>query len=380
MNQQATPDRTYSRFRITGVALLLVAACGIGVLWAAKRHTLNQEAQGLRAGEAAGPRVRVTSATQEGGDGLLNLQGEAQPYASTTLYAKVSGFLRQIHVDKGSPVRQGQVLALLESAETDRDASALKADYENKRRSAERMKELARQGIISSQALEDAESTAQVAREKLASQAAVQGYQRIIAPFSGVVTQRFADPGAMLQNGGSTSTAQPVLSVAQVDRLRVVLFLDQQVAARVKVGTPVEVRSSDRPDQIRQISISRLAGALDTKTKTLLAEADLDNRDGAFLAGGAVLVSLKLPAHVGAPQIPSEAVTIRENKPQVVVVGPDQRVSFHPVILSDDTGTRVQVLQGLKPGEKVILSPAVTLKDGDRVQPVEAPAAAPTGK
>ncbi|MBP1628171.1 MAG: efflux transporter, family, subunit [Holophagaceae bacterium] len=380
MNLQTTPDRSFSRFRITGVALLLVAACGIGVLWAAKRHGLNHESEGLRADQAAGPRVRVAVATQEGGDGLLGLQGEAQPYAATTLYAKVSGFLRQIHVDKGSPVRQGQVLAVLESAETDRDTLALKADYENKRRSAERMKELSRQGIISAQALEDAESAAQVAREKLGSQAAVQGYQRIVAPFTGVVTQRFTDPGALLQNGGSTSTAQPVLSIAQVDRLRVVLYLDQQVAARVKIGTPLEVRPADRPDQVRQICISRLAGAVDAKTKTLLVEADLDNKDGAFLPGGAVRVNLKLPAYAGSLQIPSEAVALRENKPQVAVVGSDQRVAFRPVVAGDDSGTRVKVLQGLKPGDKVILSPAITLKDGDKVQAVDVEAGKPTPK
>lgn len=377
MNTQPTPDRAYSRFRLTGVAILLVAACGIGILWAAKRHALAKETQGLKAAQADGPRVRVATVAKEGQDSFLSLQGEAQPYAATTLYAKVSGFLRQIHVDKGSPVRKGQVLAVLESAETNLDTSALKADYENKRRSAARMKELARQGIISAQALEDAESTAQVAREKLGSQAAVQGYQRIIAPFSGVVTQRFADPGALLQNAGSTSTAQPVLSLAQVDRLRVVLYLDQQVAARVKVGTPVAISSSDRPDQIRQATISRLAGAVDPKTRTLLAEADLDNRDRAFLAGGAVLVNLKLPTRDGALQIPSEAVALREGRPQVAVVGLDQRVGFRPVVPGDDSGTRVQILRGLNPGEKVILSPAVTLKDGDKVQPVEAPPSNP---
>jgi len=380
MNQPSTPDRSYSRFRLGGVVFLIIAAAGIGVLWASKRHSLTQEAHSLQGDQAAGTRVRVAPVTQDSGDGKLSIQAEAQPYASTTLYSKLSGFLRQIHVDKGSKVRQGQVLAVVESVETDRDTLALKADYEYKNRAAERNRLLAKQGIVSAQALEDAESAAKVAKEKLGSQATLQGYQRLVAPYSGVITQRFVDVGALLQNGGSTSTAQPVLSMAQVDRLRVVLYLDQQVAGRVKVGTPLEVRSSDRPDQVRQITVSRLAGAVDTKTRTLLAEADLDNRDGAFLAGGSVLVSLKLPAHAQALQIPSEAVALREGKALVAVVGADQRIAYRSVVIGDDTGTRVQVLQGLKPGEKVVLSPAVTLKEGDRVQAVEAEAAKPAGK
>lgn len=380
MNTQPAPERAHSRFHVGGVIVILAAACAIGGLWLSKRQAHASEARRRIAAESAGPKVRVATAGQEADGSQLSLQAEAQPYAATTLYAKVSGFLRRIQVDKGSPVHQGQFLALLESAETDRDTLALKADYENKRRSAERMKALARQGIISAQDLEDSVSAANIAREKLASQSVLQGYQRIVAPFSGVVTQRYVDPGALVQNAGSTSTAQPILSIAQVDRLRVVFYLDQQVASRVKVGTPLSVRSLERPDQVRQIRISRLAGAVDSRTRTLLAEADLDNRDGAFLPGGAVVAELQVPRRNGALLIPSEAVTLRENRTMVSVVGPDHRAAFRPVVVGDDTGIRVQIIHGLQPGEKVILSPAVTLRDGDKVQPVEAEAGKPERK
>ena len=379
MSTPSNPDRAYSRFRITGVALVVIAACGIGTLWGVQRLRLSKEGRALKSAQAEGPRVRVAVAGQDGAGGTLTFQGEALPNVSTTLYAKVSGFLRRISVDKGSPVRQGQVLAVLESTETDRDTSALKADFENKRRSADRTQALAKQGIVSAQAVEDAEAAANVAKEKLASQAAVQGYQRIVAPFSGVVTQRFADPGAMVQNGGTTSTAQPILSLAQVDRLRVALYLDQQVASRVKVGTELEVSPADRPDAVKKIVISRLAGALDSKTRTLLAEADLDNHDGLVLAGGSVQVTLKLPSRPGSLQVPSEAVVLREGRTFVAVAGSDHRFALRPVVLGDDTGQRVQVLQGLQAGERVILSPPVTLKNGDKVQAVET-AAVPAGK
>jgi len=366
-----TAQTSFSRFRLGGVVLLLAAAASITALWALQRAGVKAEASRLRNQEEAGPRVRVAQVGGEGDGRVVELNGEALPFESTTLYAKVSGFLREIRVDKGSRVAKGQVLAVLESAEVNTDARALKADAENKRRQAERVRKLAREGVISSRDLEDAEAAARIAEEKLASQAALQGYLTVTAPFSGVVTQRFADPGALIQNGASTTTAQPIVALAQVERLRVAFYLDQGMAARVKPGQALSVRPVDRPDLSRSIQVSRISGALDPRTRTRLAEADLENRDGAFVAGGAVLVSLPLPREEGRLEIPSEAVLIKGDKTFAAVVGPDGRLAIRPVLLGEDTGSRVRVLQGLKAGEKVVMNPSATLKDGDRVQPVD---------
>jgi multidrug efflux pump subunit AcrA (membrane-fusion protein) len=119
------------------------------------------------------------------------------------------------------------------------------------------------------------------------------------------------------------------------------------------------------------VKVARLAGALDPKTRTLLAEADLDNRDGAFLAGGAVQVSLNLPAEAGRLEIPSEGVLLKGDKTFAAVVGPDQKLNLRPILVGEDSGTRVRILQGLKAGDRVVLNPPSTCKDGDLVQPVE---------
>lgn len=364
-------DPGFSRFRLGGVALLVVAGLSIGTLWAIQRSAVHREATALKAAEAAGPRLRVAVVGADTEARSLDLPGEAMPQLATTLYAKVSGFLREIRVDKGSPVRQGQVLALIESTEVDRDAQALKADAENKRRYAERARQLNRQGILSARDLEDAEAAARIAEEKLASQEVLLGYRKVVAPFSGVITQRHADPGALIQNGGNSSAAQPILSLAQVDRLRVSFYLDQQAASRVKVGQELSVRPADRADLTRTVKVARISGALDARTRTLLAEADLDNRDGAFPAGGAVQVSLRLPQLPGQLGIPSEAVLLKGDRSLAVVVGPDRRLAFRPVQLGEDTGSRVRVLKGLQAGEQVVLNPSLTLKEGELVQPVE---------
>ncbi|BDU77336.1 efflux RND transporter periplasmic adaptor subunit [Mesoterricola sediminis] len=366
-----TADTSFSRFRLGGVALLAAAAAAIGVLWAFQRAGVAREAAHLRANEEAGPRVRVARVGGGGDTGALELNGDALPWESTTLYAKASGFLREIRVDKGTRVAKGQVLAVIESSEVNTDARALKADAENKRRYAERLKKLSQDGVISSRDLEDAEAAARIAEEKLASQKALQGYLTVTAPFAGVITQRFADPGALIQNAGSSTSAQPVVALAHVERLRVTFYLDQAVAARVKPGQAVTVRPIDRPDLTRQVTVARFSGALDPRTRTRLAEADLDNRDGAFVPGGAVIVGLALPREANRLEIPSEAVLTRGDKTFAAVVGPDQRLVVRPVALGEDNGSRVRVLQGLQAGDRVVLNPPVTLKDGDRVQPVD---------
>jgi RND family efflux transporter MFP subunit len=354
-------------FKLGGIATLAVALLGVGGLLWARQSGLKQEARQRRADLDAGPRVRVAKVGTQGSERGLVLQGEALPYASTTLYAKVSGFLRSIPVDKGSVVAKGQVVAVVESPETDRDTQALQADAENKRKNAERSRALGKDGLLSPRDVEQAEADAQVADAKLASQATLRGYQVVRAPFGGVVTQRFADPGALVQNGGATSTAQPLITLAQVERLRVTAYLDASVAPLVKAGTAMEVRPSERLDLVRQATVSRVAGALDPRTRTLLVEADLENRDGAFLAGGFVQIGLKVKAS-SRFAVPVEAVALREGKPYAAVLQPDGRIRFQALQLGEEEDQRLRVLGGLQPGDTVVLNPPFGLKDGDRVQ------------
>ena len=355
-------------FKLGGALTVVVAILGLGGLLWTRQSGLKQEGQDRRDAVAAGPRVRVVKLGATGAERDLNLQGEALPYASTTLYAKVSGFLRSIPVDKGSSVAKGQLVAIVESPETDTDTKALEADALNKRANAARSQALGKEGLLSPRDVEQAVADARMADAKLASQATLKGYQEVRAPFSGVITQRFADPGALVQNGGSSSTAQPLVTLAQVDRLRVTLYLDAAVAPLVKVGTTFDVRPAERPELLRQAKVSRIAGALDAKTRTLLVEADLDNHDGAFLAGGFVQVALKVKAS-SRFAIPVEAVMLREGKSLAAVLQPDGKVRFQTLQLGEEGDSGIRVLGGVQPGDTVLLNPPFGLKDGDRVQP-----------
>ncbi len=362
-----------SAFKRGGIIVLVVAAGGVGGMLLAKQAATRRQARHLQAALAAGPYVRTARITLEGGARGVTVQGEALPYATTTLYAKVSGFLARIPVDKGSVVAKGQLIAVLESPETDRQTQALRADALNKRRVAQRAVILGRDGLMSPQDVEQAVTAARVAEATLASQAVLKGYELVRAPFSGVVTQRFVDPGALIQNAGSTASAQPLVTLDQVDRLRVSFYLDASVAGAVQVGTPMEVRSVDHPGVTREIRVSRLAGALDPRTRTLLAEGDLDNRDHAFLPGGFVDVSIK----VQVPErltVPDEGIILRQGHPFAAVVRSGGRVHLQPLQLGEEAGGGVRVLRGLKDGDVVVLNPPADLREGDRVQAVGSPA------
>jgi multidrug efflux pump subunit AcrA (membrane-fusion protein) len=147
----------------------------------------------------------------------------------------------------------------------------------------------------------------------------------------------------------------------------VTFFLDQGAASLVRPGQEVDVSPADRPDVVSRGRLSRVAGTLDVRTRTMLAEADLDNREGTFVGGGYVRVTLRLPKGNGRLEIPSEALLMKADKPFAATLA-GGRVHLQSLVLGDDIGTRVRVLVGLQAGDRVILNPNPGLRDGDMVQ------------
>lgn len=363
-------DRPMGLYR-TGIAGLLVACGLVGGLMALKRHDLGREVRDRKATADAGPLVKVQNVALSDAVQTLQLQGEALPMVSTTLYAKLSGYLRTISVDKGDRVRAGQTLAVIESQETDRDYQSLLADAENKRRNARRSEALGKDQLLSAKDVEQAQADARMAEARLASQAVQRGYQVVKAPFDGTVTARFADPGALVQNAAnSQSSALPLVTVARVDRLKVTVYLDQRYAALLHKGDSVRLTSSDLTVPV-EAHISRISGELDLRTRMLLAEAEVDNRDGRIVPGSflQVQLALKLPQHL---EIPVEALIVRGDKTFVAVVGADHHVTLRPVTLGEEDHQRLPVLSGLKAGETVILNPGDAAQEGSLVRPVPA--------
>lgn len=318
----------------------------------------------------AGPKVLAVAATLSDTQETVTLTGETRPYATVTLYAKVSGYLGDIKVDKGDEVKKNQILGIVNSPETSQAYQAALADAQNKRAISNRMKELKAKNLVSAQEAEQAYSDADIADAKLNSAAVMKGYEILRAPFDGMVTARFVDPGILVQNAANSQTSsQPVVTVSQVDRLRIYVYVDQRYAFYVQKGEDVRIGVDERPELKLTAKVARVAGELDPKTRMMLVEIELDNSKKEIVAGSFVKVALdvKVPAY---PQVPVDSVVINGTKSYVPVVSPEGILNYREVSPGDNDGKNVKILSGLKTGEMVALNVGNSIPDGGHVRTV----------
>lgn len=353
-------------------ALLLLLAAIMAYVSLANRRELNlqAEAQARESTLRAGPRVQFIVAAPGPSEKRVELVGEAKPYAQVTLYAKVSGYLREIKVDIGDRVAKDQLLALIDSPELDRQYEAALADAKNKEAEAKRYADLLPKKAVSTESAEDRATAARVAQKNLAALEAQKDYKIIRAPFAGTITARFVDTGALIQNAGnSVAAATPVVAVSQLDRLKVCAYADQTTASAIQVGDRADIWDSARPEKKVSAALSRTSVQLNGRTRTLLLEFDVDNRQGVFIPGSFVQVILvsHAPARV---QLPVEALNFRGNKPFAAVLGQDNRINLRPLVIEESDGKMVKLESGVEEGEKVALSAGADLSDGDIVQPI----------
>lgn len=370
-----SPRRRSAVVYLAGLGALVLVAFGVITLDARRKSQAQADALVREETVRRGPRVRLADVKRSAGVRHLVLQGEARPYAEVTLYAKVAGYLRDLRVDKGDRVKANQVLATVIAPELDAQYLAAEADARNKRVNAKRLTALAPSGVVSAQELEQGQAAADVAEATQAALSNQRDYRVIRAPFSGVVTARFADPGTLIQSAANAqSGAVPIVSIAKGDTLRVYVYLDQASASFVRVGDVATIRVPEKPGWSRQAKVTRSAGALSPKTRTMQTEVDIENADGAILPGSYVDVGLdvKVPSLL---EMPAEALVMRGEKTAVAVVDGEHRVHYRPVVVADDDGQQVRLISGVTEGERVALNLGSDTSDGSPVQVVEAPRA-----
>lgn len=369
-----SPVRRSIFMYVAGLGALGATLLGVWGLGARRSSRAADEARGRTEEQARGPRVRVAPVTQSPPERELVLQGEARPFLSVTLYAKVSGYLTNMRADKGDRVKARQVIATIASPELDQQYAAALADARNKRINADRVNALGPSGVVSKQETDLARANADVAEATQGSISAQRDYRTIRAPFDGTVTARFADPGALIQAATNAQTgAVPIVTVSKTDRLRIYVYLDQGSAALVHVGDPALLRVPERPGFVRKAAITRVSGELAPRTRTMLTEIDVDNADGAILPGSFVRVSIRVKTPA-LPEIPVEALVTRQDKAFVPVVDGGGRLRYRPVNVADDDGKSVRLLDGVTVGERVALNVGNEVEDGAQVQVVTAPA------
>lgn len=369
----SAPPRSFAIFYVIGIALVAAAAGGA---WYYKKGRDAQDAEQVRAKAAqlaAGPTVPVAKAVQGPNVRRIALVGEAVPVLSTTLYGKLSGYLSRITVDVGDTVKNGQLIAEIQAPEIDAQIATIATGLDNKRQLARRARELTAQGFFSQQALDNADNDVRVAQAQIAELRTQAGYRTVKAPFTGVVTNRYADPGALVQNASTNqATAQPLVTIADVSRLRVTVFVEQADAPNVKSGLDVEVVDAAAPERKVTGKVARVSGELDARTRTRRADVEFDNADGRFLPGSFVNVSILIPA-TSYVEVPAGALVTRDKKPMLAVVGADSHVHFTPIVVAGTDGKVLRIASGIEVGTPVAVSPPASLADGGKITPQAPP-------
>jgi RND family efflux transporter MFP subunit len=354
---------------VCGLGGVVLVGLGVVALSMVRTSQVRAEAEARAAAVKAGPRIQTAGVERAGGEKELVLQGEARPYMSATLYAKLSGYLRELKVDKGDSVRADQVLAIIDSVELDRQYDAAVADMRYKQANAKRLEDLVKSGVATGQDGELTRSAALVAEATVAALATQKGYEILKAPFRGTVTARYADPGALIQNATNTQTsALPVVTISQIDRLRVDIYVDQRDAPFVHEGDALVVTLPERPELKLDGRVARVSHELDSKTRMMLAEVDLENTKGTVVPGSFVEVKIKVKAP-SFLSVPVEALVLRGKKTFVAVVSNDNKVTYVPVSLADNDGRHALIREGVSEGQQVALNLGDSVVDGDRVRP-----------
>jgi RND family efflux transporter MFP subunit len=389
-------------FWIAGLLCLLVA-------------TLFLIVRGLyREGPAEQPRAAAVVAVVRGNlASSLTVAGQFQPYQQVDLHAKVSGYIRWIKVDIGDRVHQGEVLALLEVPELQNQVEGAQAEVRHSQSdisraqsevvSAEstysavhaeytRLEEASKErpGLIAEQELDDArakdqEAAAQVGVAKASLDAMQQqlgisnatrsrletmsGYEQIIAPFTGVVTKRYADTGTLIQAGQDNNTnTLPVVQVAESDLLRLRMPVPESDVPYIQVGGDVQVKVNANGRAFTG-KIIRFSRALDTNTRTMLTEVDVPNRDLSLNPGMYAETTIQLQQKNDALILPAQAVVQSREQSYVLVVDATNHVEKRNVTLGIQTSDRVEITGGLQAGDNVIASGQAGYQPGDVVSP-----------
>jgi RND family efflux transporter MFP subunit len=368
---------------------LLIAT---GVAYGASQH-LVQTRQVMRTTQQQQdfvPTVRVAKAQSADSEMIITLPGTTLAFAAANIFARANGYIETRKVDIGDHVRAGDLLAQITAPELDHQIAQAQATLSQNQatlRQAQASRDLAQvthdrdsslvqkgwltpqQGDTDRLTLEAQHGAVAVAQSNIAAQQALirvlnqqKDYQSVVAPFDGIITQRNVDAGSLVQAGSTF-----MFTLMQSNVIRTQVYVPQDAAFGVAPGIDAVVRVPEMPDRTFPGKVTRFANALAPGTRTLLTEIDVPNPDGILSPGIYCTVELHIPRKTPSVLVPADAVVFNGDGVQVAVIE-NGTARFHKVTVARDLGTRVEVRDGIKPGDEVILRPMVNLADGNKVQ------------
>ncbi len=368
----ATPRKAL--FLIAVVLLLLVAGAVVAML--TRRHDSDVLAKETE--RESVPTVAVIHPASEKPDEELVLPGTLQAFEESPIYARTNGYLLRWYKDIGSRINKGELLADIDTPEVDQELNQARATRQQivaqmdlAKINSDRYLSLRKTDSVSQQEADQQASGYQQAKANLDAADAnvrrleeLEAFKHVYAPFSGVLTKRNVDPGALINAGG---TGKELFDMARVDPLRVYVSVPQSYAPAIKNGMEAWVTLQELPGKKFKGTVARTAESIDPSTRTLLTEVDVPNKDGHLLPGSFGEVHFR-PGMIGQRvTLPVNTMLFRQEGPRVAVVGSDNKVQLRPIIIGRDYGATLEILGGVDVGDQVVINPADSLEEGQQV-------------
>jgi RND family efflux transporter MFP subunit len=388
--QDAERPLTYSALGVAGAGrrrrwmtpLLLAsgaAALGLGI-YAGIRDRAEAETELARVTDAAAtPVVEVIHPTAGAPSDALVLPGDTRAFSDTAIFARTNGYLKRWYFDIGARVKRGQLLAEIETPEVDdqlrqalADLGTAQANLRLATITAERYENLLKTRSVSVQdrdnaagALETNKAIVQSRQATVSQLQQMQSFEKVYAPFDGVVTARSTDVGALINAGTATATRE-LFHMAATDTLRIYVAVPETYSPLIRSGSIAKVTLDEFPGQTFDGTVVRNANSIDLLSRTLLVEVDVDNASGKLLPGAYAFVHFTLPGEARSVTVPANTLLFRKEGLRVGVVH-DGKVELTAVKIGHDYGDKVEVIAGLAPGDEIVVNPSDSLANGAAV-------------
>jgi RND family efflux transporter MFP subunit len=376
---------------LVAVAVVLLVAIAIGAVGILRRVHANTELEEYTDANAAPP-VSLARPLFEKSAREIVLPGNMQAFTLAPIYARTTGYVKAWYKDIGAHVRKGELLAVIETPELDQELAQAKADLATAQNNAslakitaDRYQGLIGQNAVSQQDTDNAAAQLRAAGSQVTSAQAnvhrleeLQSFERIQAPFDGVITARNLDIGQLITSAGSTTTpgagtvtgSKAVYDISAIQTLRVYINVPQVYAPDAKNGVSASLTLPQYPGRTFHGKLVRSSDAVDTATRTLLAEVDVDNRSGELLPGSYTEVHLNVSSAVPALIVPVSALILEPDGLHVATVDSSNHAHIVRVTPGRDSGSTMEILSGLEQGQSIIVNPPDSLTDGEVVRVV----------
>src|SRR5271169_6332896 len=375
-------QRTHKQWLVLAVAVILVATL---LIFGIRSRVKARAALKAETAQVALTAVSVVSPKQAAPAQEIILPGNVQPFITSPIYARTNGYLKKWYFDIGAHVKQGQLLAVIETPEVDQQLQQARSNLLTAQANLElaaitksRYQGLLKSNAVSQQDVDNAVGTYNANKAIVeADQAAVEQYtalvsfEKVYAPFDGVVTARNTDIGDLINSGSNANTKTDLFHIAQPGTLRVYVNVPEEYSRGTKVGMAADLSLAEFPGRKFHGKLVRTADAINVTTRTLLIEIDVDNPTGTLLTGSYAEVHLEVASQASTFLLPVNTLIFRSEGLQVGIVK-DGNAALTTVTPGHDFGNQIEIVSGLKPDDQVIINPPDSIMTGQQVQIVQA--------